>query len=363
VAVGLADFIRDNLPAIAREWEQHAASLVPDKQLSRSVLRNGIDEMLHLVADEVERPEGKSQDREGRLARASERHATDRARMGIDTPQLLKEFCALRATVIRMWQASERAEDKLDIHVLRRFNEALDELQLVAAKRYHENTEQRREMFLAILGHDLRNPLAAVMGAAEAQMNVPERAGELAQQIQTSAKRMAHMVEDLVELTRLSQGKDMPVERSRCDMGEICKNVVEEMKLAYPDHRFELEAEQGLLGEWDEPRLTQVISNLMGNAVAYGNKECPIHISAEKAAGKVEVRVHNEGVAIPPEDTPHLFNSFSRGQLSESADHGAAPGLGLGLYIAKEIMAAHGGTIDVASSEQEGTTFTCRLPA
>jgi signal transduction histidine kinase len=357
--VGLAAFIRENIPAISQAWEEHAASLAPDRQLSRSVLRNGIVEMLHLIADEIDRPSGQEPDWQDRLARASERHAEDRSRMGIDTPQLLSEFCALRATVISMWQDSDRAEDKLDINVLRRFTEALDRLQLVAARRYHDTTERRRDLFLAVLGHDLRNPLAAILGAAEAQLTAPERAGEIARQIRVSARRMSRMVGDLLELTRISQGKDMPLDVSRCDLAEVCAGVIEEMKLAHPRHRFDLHAEEGLTGEWDEARLAQVLSNVLGNAVAYGAAEHPVSITAGKAGGGFRIRVHNKGPAIPVETRSDLFDSFSRGQ--GPGDN--SPHLGLGLYIAKEIMAAHGGTIEVESSAAQGTTFTCYLPA
>jgi signal transduction histidine kinase len=363
--MGLADFIRERIPQLSEEWEKHAASLVPDREFSRSVLRNGIVEMLELIAEEVERPRGMRQRQKDLIARASTRHAEDRSRMGIDTPQLLSEFCALRSTIIRLWRGSGVSDDRDDIDVLLRLDEAIDQIQMIAAERYHETTEHQRDVFLAVLGHDLRNPLAAIMGAAEVQLASDERdiSREMAAQIKVAARRMSRMVSDLLELTRMSQGKDVPIEPVPMDIGKLCASVLDEMKMAHPECEFRLVAPDGILGEWDEPRLAQVLSNLIGNAVAYREPDTPVTVSARRAGNEVEVLVHNEGEPIPREQLPALFDSFKRGQRQRKSGDGSLSGLGLGLYIAKEIVTAHGGRIEVSSTGSGGTTFMCCLPS
>jgi signal transduction histidine kinase len=366
----LAEFIRANIPVISHEWEKFAATLVPEKTFSRSVLRDGIVEILVQIASDVERPRSEKPrnraaeppDERDPIVIASKRHAEDRTRMGIATPQLLSEFCALRATVIRLWQASDAAEDRNDVEVLLRFNEAVDEIQMVAAQRYHETNQHSRELFLAILGHDLRNPLAAILGATEVQQSTEdlERIRMLARQVMVTAKRMSRMVADLLELTRVSQGKTVPLELAEVDLKQVCSAVLEEMKVAYPQQRFVFHADEGLVGEWDEQRLAQVVSNLVGNAVCHGNPGTAVTVTAQSVEDGVMVEVHNEGPPIPPDLMPRIFDTFVRG---EPAPHnGPQPGLGLGLYIAKEIVMAHGGSIDVSSTQADGNTFFFRLP-
>jgi signal transduction histidine kinase len=362
--MGLAEFIRQNIPGLAQEWEKHAASLVPDREFSRSVLRDGIVEMLKLIADEVERPRGVRQRQEAQIERASLRHADDRSQMGIDTPQLLSEFCALRSVILRRWHGTGMKDDREDIDVLLRLNEAIDQIQLIAAERNHETTERQRDLFLAVLGHDLRNPLAAIMGAAEVQLESEERelTREMAGRIKVSAWRMSRMITDLLELTLMSQGKEVPMEPLPTDIRQLCASVLDEMKMANPAREFRLEAPRGIVGEWDAPRLAQVLSNLIGNAVAYSTPGTPVTVSATRARNEVEVLVHNEGEPIPSEQIPALFDSFRRGERQQKSGEGSPRGLGLGLYIAKAIVTAHGGRIDVNSTGAAGTTFICRLP-
>ena len=140
----------------------------------------------------------------------------------------------------------------------------------------------------------------------------------------------------------------------------ICKNVIEEMQAVFPNQTFQMDGDNELTGEWDEDRLDQVISNLVSNAVQHGGIGSPVIITAKSIGDRVEVSVHNEGIPIPRDMIPKLFDAFYRNN-SRDADT-RSTSLGLGLYIAKVIV-AHGGTIEVRSSADEGTTFTVRLPS
>jgi signal transduction histidine kinase len=146
-------------------------------------------------------------------------------------------------------------------------------------------------------------------------------------------------------------------------MRRICTNAVEEMRAIYPKRIFQLDCDDELPGEWDEVKLSQVLSNLLGNAVQHGAINSPITVTAKSDKNGIEVVVHNHGAVIPSNTIPKLFDSFFQGGLDESADNSYSDSLGLGLYISKEIIQAHGGTIEARSSDDEGTTFIVRLPS
>jgi PAS domain S-box-containing protein len=213
------------------------------------------------------------------------------------------------------------------------------------------------QMFMGMLGHDLRNPLGAIRMSAQYLSRVVE--DELAvatARIVTSTDRIDRMVEQLLDLTRIRLAGGMPVERSRVDLGDLCRGVIEELRAAYPDAAVHLEVTGDVTGDWDGDRLLQAASNLVGNAIQHsaGRPEVALRVSGADEA--VALAVHNPG-AIPAELMPLLFQPFRGTQVG-----GARKGLGLGLYITKHIIEAHAGAIEVASSERAGTSFSVRLP-
>jgi signal transduction histidine kinase len=332
--------------------------------------------MLNEIAvdmDRVQSPEQQQEKSEGDPRRyehiedAAERHALARVKMGLSSRQVISEFRALRATVVRLWQRDATEIDKTslyDLNDLTRFNEAIDQALTEAAERYTEEIDRSRELFLGILGHDLRNPLGAISGFAELQLRskTPDRHGQFASQILICVSRMSHMITDLIELTRVRLGAGISIKPTPSCMHRICTNVVEEMRAIRPNRTFQLNCDGELPGEWDEARMSQVLSNLLGNAVQHGDVKSPITVTAKSDRNRVELSVHNEGAAIPPKMIPKLFDCLFRGSSDQRAADDNSTSLGLGLYIAKEIVSAHGGTITVQSSDDEGTTFVARLP-
>lgn len=369
----LSNFIRANIEQISLEWEKFAATLLPNEEFSASVLRDGIADILKEIAADMdcnqnarqqqEKSEGEK-DSVGEGDNAAETHALARVRMGLSSRQLISEFRALRATVLRLWEENKQAFDKHDIYDITRFNEAIDQALTEAAVRYSEKIEQARELFLGILAHDLRTPLGAISGLADLLLRAknPDRNVEFACQISISAGRMAHMITDLIELTRVQLGSGISVNPSETDMHRICASVLAEMRALYPDRVFQLDAEEHLIGEWDEPRISQVLSNLLGNAVQHGARDSTITVTAEKVKNNIELTVHNNGPAVPSTLLPILFDRFVQGKAGFRSDEGQAASLGLGLYIAKEIVVAHQGTIEVRSTHNDGTNFIVRLP-
>lgn len=216
--------------------------------------------------------------------------------------------------------------------------------------------EETRDRFIGVLGHDLRNPLGAIMTAADllASAGLQGVFATAVERIGRSTDRMNAMIGDLLDFARGRLGGGIPIKRVWCDFGQIAIEEAAEMSQAFPGRSIQCETTGDLGGEWDAGRVEQLLSNLIGNAVQHGAG--PISLAARDAGDVVVVTVHNRGLPIPSSMLPRLFEPFH-----ESAPDGSN-GLGLGLYIASEIVRAHRGTIAVSSSDEGGTTFTVELP-
>ncbi len=211
---------------------------------------------------------------------------------------------------------------------------------------------------LGIVGHDVRSPLAAVataahlLGRGEA---LTERQARLVERIRAGATRIEQVVSVLLDYARARREHGLPVRRRPCDLAALCRGLAEECEGAHPGRTVRCDGEVETWGEWDPDRLGQAIANLVSNALDYSPPESVVHLSWRSVGGEVAVRVANAGAPIPPETLARLFEPFRRGRR-ERAD-----GLGLGLFIARAIVVAHGGIIDVRS-DASGTAFTVRLP-
>ncbi len=229
------------------------------------------------------------------------------------------------------------------------------------AHELHERTETLRlnEMFTAVLGHDLRNPLSAILTSADLlrRRSTDEVVLKTATRMQASGKRMARMIDDMLDLARARLAGGIPLKREPVDLGTIAARIVLEHQTAFPDRRIELLSAGELTGEWDPDRLAQVMSNLIGNALQHGEPAQGVQLRlADSAADSVTLTVSNGGV-IPPETLPLLFDPFRAGQRPE----GSTAGLGLGLFIVQQIVLAHHGSIDVESAGGR-TVFRVVLP-
>jgi signal transduction histidine kinase len=294
---------------------------------------------------------------------ASEEHAVGRVGSGFNLMEVIAEYRALRASVIRLWRESNPDPDARDLEDLTRFNESIDQSLTKAAGSYTNRVDQSREMFLAILGHDLRSPLFAITMSAEALSrgrDVDAESAEFLSQISASTDTMARMIRDLLDYTRTRLGSGMPVSPASMDLGALCRDVFDEVRVSHPACTLRFEPQGDLTGQWDAARLRQVVSNLFVNAVQHGGEPCEADLSARSDGPDVVLAVHNGGAPIPPDVLPTLFDPTVRRSLNEP--HRRPGSIGLGLYIVREVVAAHGGAIDVKSSPEAGTVFTVRLP-
>jgi signal transduction histidine kinase len=282
-------------------------------------------------------------------ALATERGATD------------KDLTGERALADQVLVDQREANEHM-VHATIRAHELANEAEVARERAEGNERELRtmtefREMFIGILGHDLRNPLAAIVMSAATLLrrgHLDEQDAETAARIIRASQRMTRMIAQVLDLTRARLGGGLPIERKPTDLRDVCQTIVEEF-----DAPIQLELEgDDLTGNWDEDRLAEVLSNLAGNAVRYATPGTAVIVRARTDGAEVVVEVTNQGEAIREDQLPFLFEPFRRAEELGAAKSG---NLGLGLYIAHQIVLAHGGGLEVRSANGT-TTFAMRLP-
>jgi signal transduction histidine kinase len=370
--VRLGDFILQNLEAIISTWEEFARAHWPSGEApDRAELRDNAENMLRAVAADMAGGQAPGEwklraEGEGKwnpsLDGAALTHAKERLSAGFDIVKVVGEFRALRASVMHIWQASNPAPYPGRSDDLMRFNESIDELVAISVEAHSARVEQGRRLFLGIIGHDLRQPLCSVRLLVSALArgapggDLPVVLGK----IQNGVDAMEALVRDLLDLSGSQLGKPMAMYPVAVDLGELAAQVIGQVEAAHPGHEFALTTEGDLSGEWDGFRLRQMLSNLLGNAAQHGRMESVIELAVREAGESVVLTVMNSGRPIPKELLSLLFDPLVRHSLDEA--DGPPGSMGLGLYICREVVRAHQGTIEVTSSEDGTTTFTIVLP-
>jgi len=320
-------------------WEQHRAELSP--------------------SDSVAPSEGDGHRRFVKLPLTVGGHTVGMISLTVDTSrrphderelvfmQALADRAALAIENGRLFRENAEARVKLREQLL----------QETARRQDAESTMRFAEMFVGMLGHDLRNPLNAVAMTARLLKRRGGADEKAVDRILSSAERMSNMVAQLLDLTRSRLAGGITIDRKPIHLGEIVNEAVEELRLVHPQRniRCDLHGDDRTLG--DQGRLAQVVSNLVGNAVEHGDPNLPVMVALSVSGDRLILVVQNAGTPIPAELLRVIFDPFRR----TTARGELAKGLGLGLFISQQIVLAHGGDIDVRSTEQEGTTFTVSL--
>jgi signal transduction histidine kinase len=235
-------------------------------------------------------------------------------------------------------------------------------LKAARAKAERERLLRFEQQLIGIVSHDLRNPLNAILLAATTLARsdtLDERAARSVLRIQASAERATRLVKDLLDFTKARLGGGIPVCPTPVDLHTLVRQVVEEVEGAYPGRKVEVRQKGEAWGEWDSDRVAQVIANLVTNALKYSPEDTPVRLVTRSESGWVSLSVWNSGAPIPSEKLSSIFEPLQRATAEVDT---AGRSVGLGLYIVKRIVDAHGGAIDVRSTEAEGTLFTVRLP-
>jgi signal transduction histidine kinase len=371
----LAEFIRSKEEAIVAEWEAFAQTYLPSAaHMDRSALRNHIIGLLRFIANDLEasqtererseKAKGQGPKEGGARDSAAETHADLRFTGGFDTVEMISEFRALRASVIKLWRAEWAKSETVDILPdLLRFNEAIDQVMAESLFRFTNKVNHSASLFVGTLVHDFRGPLVAAYSSAQALAltgKLDDEQVKLVSQIETCTSRISRLVSNLIDAVRIRLDKGVPIAPAPMDIEIAVKEAAKEVQAAHPDRRILIETSGDLEGEWDRARVGQVLSNLIGNAVLHGSKTSAIAVAAKGAGQEVILSVHNEG-AIPPDAVATVFDPLPRGE-DENQIQSEKARLDLGLFITEGIVTAHGGKITVTSSEEEGTAFTVHLP-
>lgn len=370
--MNLSKFIISHMEKILAEWEEFATTFgAATDKMSSQELRDHAKQILEFVAKDIQQEQtptqtdAKSRGREPASDdSASMIHGRLRYASGFTLLQLIAEYRALRASVLKLWKADGAAALVENSEDIMRFNEAIDQSLADAAVAYSDKLNETRDMFVAILGHDLRSPLAAVATAGSYLTRAgafEDRVQQIGVRIKRSAATMNGMVNDLLALARTQLGEGIPIDRQDCDLLEMCQWAIEDANAAHPRARFDLHATGELMGAFDQSRLQQMLTNLAINAAQYGAPNAPVNIDIVGETDRILLKVRNQGPAIPKDALPKLFTSLVQLPGNGGASRPRSS-LGLGLYIAKQIATAHDGDISVHSGDVLGTTFTVEIP-
>lgn len=341
----VSDFLRAEVATIATEWVALACERLPVLQkLERGALIDHLPEFLIGLAAWIDGDEELG--RTGFTALV-EGHALQRLGHGIPLSTVSSEYQLLRTVIITKLLVIEGSEQNR--RLLIRFHEGVDFATAQAIHAFADRRDNLRERFISILGHDLRNPLNAILLGASAinsaRCSQPKHE-TIAATVQRSALRMQRMIGDVMDFAHAHLGDGIPVVPVRCDLGMITREALNELIAGNPDRDLAIETRGDLAGYWDHDRVLQAMSNLIANAIQHGTD--PIRIEVLEGADKLAVttRVTNGGT-IPADLVDQLFVPFGPRRAAESR----RAGLGLGLFIVQQIALGHGATCAIRSAD------------
>lgn len=370
----LADFILDNIEPILQGWEDFAKTITPASETMKAAeLRDHAEQMLRTIAadlrtsqtvsEQIAKSHGEAPSTEAETP--AETHAIVRQISGFTVGQMVSEYRALRTSVLMLWMPHANSTNEFEMRDIIRFNEAVDQALAESVVSFSAAVDGARNIFLGILGHDLRSPLGAISLSAEVLLragDLPAKPTKIASRIYTSVKRATKIVGDLLDFTRTQLGSGIPIRRESCDLAIACEAMVEETRAYQPQCQIDFECTGAVVGDFDNPRMEQVVANLIGNAVQHGDDTQPITVSLQVDGVLAVIAVTNQGEPIREDAIASIFNPMMRNLQRSEFEYGSSAGLGLGLYIASAIVNAHHGSIDVFSKAGLGTTFTVRVP-
>ncbi|AXF01735.1 sensor histidine kinase [Paraburkholderia hospita] len=367
----LADFILDHMDAILLRWDEFARSLLPAAADMRSLaLRDHAQQILEAVAkdlsipqsreDQFEKSTGQAPILAGAPETAAQTHALLRARSGFDINQMVAEYRALRASVLRLWM-DEGEPDSHHEDDMVRFNEGIDQAIAESVSFFSMQVDLARNLFLGMLGHDMRSPLQTIQMTASylAALNAGEKVSGAASRLIRSGARMQALLDDMVDFNRTRLGLGINIAPTDIDLAQLFADALDQLRVIHPDRQIDLDVIGDCMGVWDGRRLQQLLGNLVLNAIKYGASDAPVRVTVTDEGAEVLLEVRNTGTVIERSTLDLIFNPLQRGPNHQGTN--ADSSLGLGLYIAREIARAHGGEIDARSDAVE-TVFSVKLP-
>jgi signal transduction histidine kinase len=371
VDMRLADFISDHMEAILVRWEAFAGTLLPAAAgMKPLALRDHAQQLLAAIATDLSTPQSGADQSEKSMGRApmsagvpetaAQTHAVLRARSGFDINQLVAEYRALRASVLRLWMDGFEADGHHLDDVIR-FNEAIDQAIAESVKSFSTHVDDARNLLLGMLAHDMRSPLQTIRVTASylAALDAGEKVSGAASRLNRSGMRMQALLDDMVDYNRTRLGLGISIAPARADLAQLFADELDQLRVVHPDRQIDLDVVGDCHGVWDGRRLQQLLGNLVLNAIKYGAQDASVRVTVASTDAELLLEVGNVGDAIEHSTLDRIFDPLQRGPNHQGGD--ANGSLGLGLYIAREIAKAHGGEI-VARSDETETVFSVLLP-
>lgn len=364
----LVDFIETRSSAIVAEAVAYARTLPPLANEPEATLRDHVPKILEAIVSDLKRAQSSESSRakalgnapvpDDALETAAQTHGRLRAKSGLHTSQLVAEYRALRASVLRLW--ADTHPDNASVKEVARFNEAIDQAIAESVDFFADEMDQLRNLFLGVVAHDLRGPLNAILLTTELisrrTTGLPE-VGQSVDVLMRSGRRMAKLLDTLLEYNKSALGIGMRLQRSPVDLAAECGEELEILTAALPRAKLTFRCQGDLSGEFNASAVREAMGNLVYNAAAYGDS-APVGIELEGMETTICLRVSNEGPQIPEDQIAQIFQPLKRGASDAKSSR---TNLGLGLFIVDQIARAHGGEARCMSSPSR-TVFSLLLP-
>jgi signal transduction histidine kinase len=356
--MSLPHFIHESLDDILAEWERECGAARPGGEPAGR--RQHFGKVLRAVADEMKRlPASSAIAGEGAAAGdRTDANAAPHSHAG----QLVGEYASLRTSVVRQWRRRHPTPSASDLDDLVRFNEAMDRSLAELTATFSPSESQPQSLFLGVLNHELRTSVASILMSAQVLTHrstpgSPE--AKAAQRILRSCEQLRQSLDALSDFTKVRLGAHLDIDRMPDDIGVLCRQALDAFARVDPERKIRLASDGDLSGDWDKARIREAIGGLIGNAARFASRGSPVTIAVDgHAADHVEVTVHGDGTPIDVETLRTIFDPVARVE-SENATYA---GLGLGLFIVRKVVDAHGGQVSVEAAEGRGTTFKVVLP-
>jgi signal transduction histidine kinase len=355
--MSLPNFLHESLDDILSEWERESGVSAAEQTARRlhfgKVLRAVAEEMKRIRAAHPNAPPAA-----GRAGADQAPASSPHSHAG----QLVGDYASLRATVVRQWRSKHSSPTAEDLDDLVHFNEAMDRSLAELTATFSPSESQPHALFLGVLNHELRTSVASILMSAQVLMHrsAPGSAeGKAAQRILRSCEQVRQTLDALSDFTKVRLGAQLDIDRVRDDMGVLCRQAVDDFARVDPERKIRLTSDGDLGGDWDQGRIREAIGGLIANAARFASRGSTVTIAASgDAADEVTITVHGDGTPIDVETLQTIFDPVARVE-SENATYA---GLGLGLFIVRKVVDAHGGQVTVEAAPETGTTFTVVLP-
>ena len=353
--MSLPHFIHESLDDILSEWERDCGDAPrPEPPVAR---RQHFGKVLRAVADEMKRlpPSASTSTPAGAVASAP---GVPHSHAG----QLVGDYASLRASVVRQWRRKHPSPSASDLDDLVRFNEAMDRSLAELTATFSPSEAQPQALFLGVLNHELRTSVASILMSAQVLIHrstpgSPE--AKAAQRILRSCEQLRQTLDALSGFTQVRLGAHLEIDRVRDDLGVLCRQALDGFARVDPERRIRLTSDGDLGGDWDQARIREAIAALIANAARFASRGSPVTIAVDgHAADEITVTVHGDGTPIDVETLRTIFDPIARVE----AENATYAGLGLGLFMVRKVVDAHGGRVSVEAAPELGTTFTVVLP-